>query len=113
VGGCAPLATPLRYVAILPYIAFGEGLRSREGARKSLHVALFASSEADGSEEDAEGDRQDSAMAQKGARAAGYRNGGEGHETPGGQLHTREVSGVIQARGRRQMLRVGNFTTLH
>ena len=65
---------------------WGAGSRALRG----LSVAFFASSETNRAEEDAERDRQDGAVAQKGARAAGYRHRGEGYETPGGQFHARE-----------------------
>ena len=79
-------------------VAGAEPVR-RASSYARLCVALPASCKADRSEEDAEGDRQYSAVAQEGARAAGYGNGGEGHETPGGQLHACEISGAIQGMG--------------
>jgi hypothetical protein len=45
------------------------------------------SSEGQRTDEDAERDRQDGALTEKGARTASDRNGGHGDDVPGGQLH--------------------------
>ena len=46
------------------------------------------------SEEDAKGDREHGALAEKGARTTGDSDWREGYEIPGGQLHTWGISGV-------------------
>jgi hypothetical protein len=64
---------------------------------------VLAANQTDGPEEDAKRDREHGALAKECPRTAGHGDGGEGHEVPGGQLHTRGISG----RGRRLL---GRFT---